>query len=279
VFPAILTAILLAVPLTAHADEWHKTYSVSGKPAVHIQTNDGAVRVTTWDGKQIEARIETVGWRIDDSEVRIIERQTGDRLDLEARVPNVNWNLGFNRRSLRIELRIPREADLNVRTGDGSVETDNNAGIVDIHTGDGHIRISRVKGDVRLSTGDGHIQGTGLDGQLDASSGDGNIQVEGRFDTLNVKTNDGAIDARALKGSRISSSWNFRTGDGAITLRLPDNFQADLDAHTGDGRIDTDFPIATSGRTGRSELRGKLNGGGPALTARTGDGSIHIQKY
>jgi DUF4097 and DUF4098 domain-containing protein YvlB len=278
-FPAFLAAALLASPRTAQADDWHKTYNVSGKATIHIETNDGAVRVSTWEGKQIDARVETVGWKISDSEVRIIEHQTGDRLDLEARVPNFNWNLGLNRRSLRIELRVPRDADLNVRTGDGSVEADNNAGAVDIQTGDGHISVSHAKGNIRLSTGDGHIEATSVDGQLDASSGDGHIQVEGRFDALNLKTNDGAIDARALKGSRMAAGWNVRTGDGNVTLRLPENFQADLDAHTGDGRINVEFPIVTSGRVGRSDLRGKLNGGGTPLTVRTGDGSIQILKY
>jgi Putative adhesin len=276
---AALTVFLLANPRTAQADEWHKAYTVSGKPTVHVETNDGAVRVSTWDGKQIEVRVETVGWKIDDSEVRIIERQSGDRLDFEARVPRFNWNSAFNRHSLRIELRIPREADLNVHTGDGSVETGNNIGLVDIHTGDGHISVRGAKGDIRLSTGDGHIEATSLDGRLDASSGDGRIEVEGRLDSMNLKTNDGTIDARILRGSRMATSWSVRSGDGAVTLRLPADFQADLDAHTGDGRITTEFPITASGKISRAEIRGKLNGGGQALTARTGDGSINILKY
>jgi DUF4097 and DUF4098 domain-containing protein YvlB len=276
--PASIVATLLVIPGTARADEWHKTYNVSGKAAVHIETNDGAVRISTWDGKQIEARVETVGWKIDDGEVRVIERQSGDRLDLEARVPSTHWNNAFSRRSLRIELRVPVETDLNIRTGDGSVEADNNVGLTDIHTGDGHIRVSRAKGDIRLSTGDGHIEAIGLDGRLDASSGDGHIVIEGRLDSLNLKTNDGAIDAHVLKGSRMSTSWNIRTGDGNVSLRLPEDFQADLDVRTGDGRISTDFPVAASGKTGRSDLRGKLNGGGLPLTARTGDGSIRILK-
>src|SRR5438552_5332831 len=128
--PVAFTAMLVAAR-TAQADDWHKTYTISGKATVHVETNDGAVRVSTWDGKQIEARVETVGWKID-SEVRIVERQTGDRVDLEARVPNTNGIFGGSRRSLRIELRIPREADLNVHTVDGSVETGNNVGAVDI---------------------------------------------------------------------------------------------------------------------------------------------------
>src|SRR5262249_13079707 len=96
---------LLASAGSAQTDEWHKTYGISGKASVHVETNDGAVRISTYEGKQVEARIETVGWRIDDSGVRIIESQNGDRVNLEARVPNLRWRSGFSRRSLRIELR------------------------------------------------------------------------------------------------------------------------------------------------------------------------------
>jgi DUF4097 and DUF4098 domain-containing protein YvlB len=277
-FPTTLMALLLATPLTAHADEWHKTYSVSGRATVHIETNDGAVRVSAWDGKQVEARVETVGWKIGEGDVRIIERQNGDHLDLEARVPRFLFNSNFVRRSLRIELRIPRDADLNIHTGDGSVETQDNTGAVDISTGDGHIKASRLKGDIQLSTGDGYIEATGLDGRLDATTGDGRIQIEGRFDSLNLKTNDGSIDARVLQGSRMSNNWSIRTGDGNVTLQLPRDFQADLELHTGDGSIDTDFPIVSNGKINRSNVHAKLNGGGSPLTARTGDGSIRVVK-
>jgi DUF4097 and DUF4098 domain-containing protein YvlB len=183
---------------------------------VHIETNDGSVRISTWSGKQVEARVETVGWTIDQSEVRIIESQVGDRLDIEARVPNTDWNSTLRRRSLRIEVRIPVESDLVIRTGDGSVEADSNVGLTEIHTGDGHIRVSRVKGDIRLSTNDGHIEATGLDGRLDASSGDGHITVDGRFESLNLKTNDGAINATVSKGSRMANNWNIHTGDSSV---------------------------------------------------------------
>ena len=268
--------VLLAAPL--QADDWHKTYTIPGKGTVHVATNDGNIQVSTWDGKQIEVSVETVGWKIADNEVRIIENQIGNRLDLEARVPNINWNIVNNRRSLRIILKIPHDADLNVRTGDGNVETDGNMGATDIRTGDGRITINRSSGNIRLSTGDGNINATGLDGQLDASTGDGTIRVEGRFDSLNLKTSDGTIDALVSRESRLLTGWNVRTGDGTVTLRLPENLQADLDVHTGDGSIRADIPVIVSGKIDRSELRGKLNGGGPALTVRSGDGSINIVK-
>ena len=117
-----------------------------------------------------------------------------------------------------------------------------------------------------------------MDGQLNASSGDGHIRVDGRLDVLNLSTNDGRIDARVHKGSRMSKDWNIHTADGDVSLRLPDDFQADLQVHTGDGKISSDYPIAVIGRPRRSEFRGKLNGGGLSITARSGDGSIRILK-
>ncbi|HUJ20287.1 MAG TPA: hypothetical protein VLX58_02140, partial [Bryobacteraceae bacterium] len=62
------------------------------------------------------------------------------------------------------------------------------------------------------------------------------------------------------------------------TVRLPQNFAADLDAHTGDGKITVDFPLTTSGSISTSELRGKINGGGQTLAIHTGDGPIRVER-
>jgi hypothetical protein len=76
----------------------------------------------------------------------------------------------------------------------------------------------------------------------------------------------------------MASAWDINTGDGHVTLRLPQSFAADLDAHTGDGQIEVNFPITTSGTVGGHDLRGKIGGGGPTLKIRTGDGGIKVQR-
>ena len=73
----------------------------------------------------------------------------------------------------------------------------------------------------------------------------------------------------------MASAWDITTGDGHITLRLPDGFGAELDAHTGDGSLDVGFPISSKG-VSNHDIRGRLNDGGPALKVRTGDGSIKV---
>jgi len=129
-----------------------------------------------------------------------------------------------------------------------------------------------------MHSGDGHVIGTNLDGALDVNTGDGRINVRGRFDALNLKTGDGHIEAEAAGGSKIDSSWMLHTGDGHITLRVPPDFHADLDARTGDGHITLDFPVAVQGSLSNSSIHGKLNGGGGSLSITSGDGSIRIEK-
>lgn len=263
----------------ARADEWNKKYTVSGKPSVRVETNDGNVTVTTTGQKEVQAHVETLGWRIAENEVRIIESQTGDRIQLEVKIPSrMNWNWGGARHSLKIELRLPRQAGLAVKTGDGNVSVTSLVGSADIRTGDGNITLDALKGELHLSTGDGNIDGNNMDGRLIASTGDGHLRIEGRFELLDLHTGDGNIDARARAGSKLAANWTFRTGDGNVTLRLPADLQADLDAHTGDGHITSAFPITVSGEIGKTTLRGKINGGGASLIIRTGDGSIRLEK-
>jgi DUF4097 and DUF4098 domain-containing protein YvlB len=271
---------LLAVTSGAtsiRAEEWTKSYTASGRARVHADSNDGSVRVTTSDSNQVEFRVTYNGYTMDKN-LTITSNQSGDRIEVSARVRNaMNW--GWNvHRSLRIEIHMPRNADLEVDTGDGSVESDAINGNVDIHTGDGHIRLDGAKGNIRLRTGDGSIEGRELDGQLEATSGDGHINVEGRFDSLNIKTGDGSVTARANPGSKLVNGWTVRTGDGSVTMSLPGDLQANIDASTNDGRISLGLPVLVEGTMGTSQIHGKMNGGGAPLTIHTGDGSIHLSK-
>jgi hypothetical protein len=274
-------AVLMAAAITAApagADQWTKTYSISGRADLHVTTDDGDVNIVGADQKQIDARVVTEGYKIVANDVRIEESQNGDHVELNVKLPHMNFSWFGGHRSVRIELRVPRELDLDIRTGDGNVTAQPVAGRIKIDTGDGNVTASGLKGDIYMHSGDGHIEGANLDGSLNVDTGDGHITVLGRFDTLNLKTGDGSIEASAMAGSKIASSWTLHSGDGHINLRLPDNFNADLEAHTGDGRITLDIPISVSGSLSHSAIRGKINGGGGQLRVSSGDGSIHLEK-
>jgi hypothetical protein len=272
---AVLGAVVCAP--AARAEEWTKNYTVSGRANVHLDTNDGSVRVTTGDTKQVELRVIYNGYTLDKN-LKIESRQDGDRVELSAREAN-HWNWGFGihvNRGLRLEVRMPKDADLSVDSGDGSVEAQAIMGNLDIHTGDGHIRVEGAKGQIRLRTGDGSIEGRDLDGKIEADSGDGHITLDGRFDTLNVKTGDGSINAHAEPGSKVVSAWSIHTGDGSVDLTLPADLNANIDASTNDGRISLGIPVTVEGQFSNSQIHGKMNGGGQPVTIHTGDGSIRL---
>jgi DUF4097 and DUF4098 domain-containing protein YvlB len=131
---------------------------------------------------------------------------------------------------------------------------------------------------MQLRSGDGSQELDGVDGKLHATAGDGHIRASGRFDELELKTGDGHVEARANTGSTLTTSWKLESGDGAVTLEVPENLAADVELHTGDGHIDLDMPITTSGKIRENEVHGKLNGGGNLLEIHTGDGSIRLGK-
>ncbi|MGC1105397.1 MAG: DUF4097 family beta strand repeat-containing protein, partial [Candidatus Acidiferrales bacterium] len=251
---------------------------LTGRPNLRVITNDGHVDLYASSGNQIDAHVTTNGWPIGDRGVRITESQTGNEVDLEVHVPSFHFSFGWNNRSVRIELNVPREADFDISTGDGGVTSQAFHGQLRISTGDGNIEANGLTGQVRLHSGDGHIQGTGFDGELRADSGDGRIDITGRFDTLALESGDGSVNAEVSSGSKIANDWSVRSGDGSVTLRLPDGLNADLDAHTGDGHITLDFPVTTSGIISGTTIHGKIGAGGPPLLVHTGDGSIHISK-
>ena len=59
------------------------------EPDLHVKTDDGSVRIETAAGAEIDARVTTEGWRIAPGEVTITESQTGDRVDIEVRLPKI----------------------------------------------------------------------------------------------------------------------------------------------------------------------------------------------
>jgi DUF4097 and DUF4098 domain-containing protein YvlB len=256
----LILGLMLAVAPSVYADEWTKIYTITGKPDLRVETSDANIHVETWDQNTIEARVTTKRYKIGESGIKIDEHQNGDSVELEVRFPHHTFTVQIGNYRVDVEIHMPCQGRLK------------------LHTSDGNIQVSNFKGEMELETGDGHQEIDGADGSLRARSGDGRITVAGRFDALQLITGDGRIEARALAGSAMNSSWDLHTGDGSVTLQLPENFAADVDLHTSDGHITLDVPVTVEGRLAEKSIHGKMNGGGNLLSVHTGDGSIKIEK-
>ena len=248
-------ALGLAAAAPAFADQWSKTYTITARPDLRIETSDANIRVTTWDQNTIETKIITTHEKIGEGGIHVDEHQNGDSVEIDVRYPHHEFSIGWNDRRVDIIIQMPREGRVNLRTGDGKID------------------LAGLKGEMSLHSGDGSESIDGVDGKLHAETGDGHITARGRFDELELKTGDGHVEARASSGSSLAAGWRLETGDGNVSLEIPAELAADVDLHTSDGHIDLDMPVITEGKMREGEI-----GGGSPLTIRTGDGSIHLRK-
>ncbi len=68
----------------------------------------------------------------------------------------------------------------------------------------------------------------------------------------------------------------LETTGGGVSVTLPEKAALDLDAATSGGGVRSDF--AVDGATGRQQLKGRINGGGPLLFLRTNGGGIEVTR-
>src|ERR1700723_1852185 len=204
-------ALLCAAP--ARADEWSKTYNLSGQPELRIETSDANIRVTTWDQNRIEAKVITSRYKIGEGGIRVEEHQSGDSVEIDVHYPHHNFSVEWGDHRVDILIQMPRQGRVNLRTGDGKID------------------IAGLKGEMDLHSGDGSENLEGVDGKLHSSTGDGHLTAQGRFDELELKTGDGHVEVRAAQGSTLAAAWRLETGDGNVSLEIPSELSADVSLH------------------------------------------------
>lgn len=290
IYPAgalVLPVVLLAgctVTLDSQSQiaREEKRFAVSGTPSVHLTTFDGPIEIQSWDKSDVLVEVEKRGSTreaVDALEVK--SSQDGNTIELEVRKPEgLSLNgFGFHgSASAKLIVSVPRNADIRARSGDGSIRIAHVTGRTELHTGDGSIRAEDVSGELTFTTGDGSVTVDGAEGRLALETGDGSINVIGKLAAVRLHTGDGSIVYRSQPGTAMADDWDITTGDGTVSLYLPSDFGAELDAHTGDGSIRNDLKVdgETAGANRRT-VKGRLGAGGKQLRIRTGDGSIRLR--
>jgi DUF4097 and DUF4098 domain-containing protein YvlB len=279
---ALASACAITADSQAQIVREERRFAASGTPDVRLTTFDGSIEIQSWNRPDVVIEIEKRGATREAVEaLEVKANQDGNRIELEVKRPHAEGfsGFGFHRSaSAKLIVSIPRRAHVRARSGDGSISIERVNGRLELRTGDGSIRAADVGGEMTLSTGDGSVTVEKADGRLDVNTGDGGVEVSGRLGALRLHTGDGAVVFRAESGTRLEDDSEITTGDGGVTVFLPRDFDAELDAHTGDGRIHNELDVAASGADGnRRTVRGRLGAGGRQLRIRTGDGAIRLR--
>ena len=280
-----LAALAVLYPLTGLAQDpdhsWSRTYPVTGKPTLTLETSDAGVEFhTCGDCHEIGIHVEVAGRKL--SDYRLEEGQTGDEVHfLLKELPHLGAHISWHKEQTRVTVESPSQLTLQARTSDGNVSLSGLQGDLNLTTGDGNLTLDHASGNLHIKSGDGQVKITNAAGAIEARTSDGNLTVDGLFHAVALHTSDGTLDVSLREGTQLGGASTIQSSDGSVTIRVPQNFAADLNVHTSDGHVDCALPLTTdhyqSDEDHGHELRGKINGGGTPLTVHTSDGNVKIE--
>jgi hypothetical protein len=296
----LVLTLLLCGPLAASDSaqgSFERTYSVAGAIDLEVLTHSGDVSVRAGPPGTVTVKgkiyVADRLWGTRRGDVAEIEknppiRQSGNSIHIDY--------LSQHGISVAYEITTPPETALNTHSGSGNQEVGGLRGTVELETGSGDLRLSDIaSSQVRLHSSSGDIEALEISGPFTAEAGSGNIRLGEKGEgEVHIRTGSGNIEVRGVRGPLWSESgsgdteisgaivggWEIRTGSGDVDLRPPGDAAFDLDASTGSGKILTDrtVSIVVQGDLRRTEqtIRGKVAGGGPRLSVRTGSGDIRL---
>lgn len=302
--PARFSLVFALVVLTSAATfastpqgSFEKSFQVSGPVNLEVMSRSGDITVRTGPSGSVFIRGRIfVGdhWLFGGRKGDVNEIEQHPPLRQEGNSIHIDY---VNTRDISVdyEITVPAETTVRTRSGSGDQTIEGTRGNVDLQSGSGDIKLANLTGEVRLQTGSGNVRAREISGSVRGGAGSGDIEVEetgsGEIDlhtgsgNLVIRGMNGALRAQAGSGDITAEgtqtgAWEIRTGSGNVHVRLPNNAAFDADITTSSGTIEVNSPIemTVQGRVqeSRKQIRGKVRGGGPTLSVRTGSGDIQI---
>jgi DUF4097 and DUF4098 domain-containing protein YvlB len=242
---------LLSVSLAANADVTETeemTFDIDSDGRISLENVNGDISIVGGSGDKVTL---------------VAKKKAGSQEYLDELKIVVDANSDY----LRIETRHPKSDDRWYKwdsDSSGSVsfvlEVPSTVNLDTISTVNGDVEIVAVAGRVKAETVNGSLEAAGLMGDVNLETVNGSVRAE--FDQLGT---DQRVTADAV--------------NGRITVVLPDNASARVEAETVNGSIDADqFGLeAEKGFVGR-DLSGEIGGGDARISLDTVNGSIKILK-
>ena len=241
-------------PIQSSSDEFHWSGRINQGQTIEVKGINGSVRAEPSSGNEAEVTAKKTARRSNPKEVeiRVVEHSGG--VTICAVYPSDN----------------PGNPNSCEPGENGSSHTHDNDVQVDFTV--------RVPQGVRFSakTVNGDIETSALSSDVDAKTVNGSVKIAAAG-VVSAKTVNGSINA-SLGSANWTGSLDFKTVNGGITLDLPSNTNAQVQADTLNGEISSDFPLTAQSRSDRRHLSGTIGGGGRELSLKTVNGSIHLRR-
>jgi hypothetical protein len=277
----------------AYIEREQKRFPVEGATVadLDLKTFSGRIEIVSWDRPEVLVEIEKRGEDKDAvSKITVTSEQKASKISIDVRHPGRTTFVGighFTSPSAKLIVSVPRKCNIIARSGDGAIALERVEGSLDLRTDDGSIRVVESRGTLLAESRDGSMTLDDVNGHVEARTDDGAIRVSGTPSVLRVRTDDGAVTLRIRDGATMTDDWMVTTNDGSMTVELPKDFNAMINADPGsDGRVRSELALSNATGAGadtrrreRGAMSGQLGAGGKLFTLRTGDGTIRLTNY
>ena len=153
-----------------------------------------------------------------------------------------------------LELDVPVDSDLSIRTAKGNV------------------RIFGVHGLVQVDADRGKVELRGMQGKVKVTVKKGEIYLSGKLDGAQVVTDKGLVQVQWLSGWPEEPS-TIRTKEGDLKLTVHKLFKASVRLAYGGGLHAGSLDVQ---KTGKGKARVELGQGGQLLTLEAPKGRVHL---
>jgi DUF4097 and DUF4098 domain-containing protein YvlB len=296
-FLVVLVACSAAIASTPQGT-FEKTFQVSGPVELEVQSRSGDIIVRSGASGSVTIRGKIfVGdrWLLGTRHADVSEIEQHPPIRQDGNSIHVDY-VNAHDISVDYEITVPADTAIRTHSGSGDQIIEGTHGNAELQSGSGDMKLARLTGDIHVQTGSGNVRAREIAGSVRGGAGSGDIElIESGSGDVDLHTGSGNITARGVQGAfradagsgditaegTQSGAWSIRTGSGNVHVRLPANAAFDADISTSSGTLDVDAPITMTvqGRIqeSRKSIQGKVRGGGPLLTLRTGSGDIHIE--
>jgi hypothetical protein len=274
---AIAAILFAAGPAQAAEKILDRTFAVSPGGSLTVEADGGDVRVKAGVTNQVVVHMV---FRGSDS---LLAKTTLDAVQKDNTVTVTmlrdkhNWfsfSWGDSSSDEVIEVTVPKQFDVKVRTGGGSVELKDTSGTATLRTSGGDVSARNVAGTVDLKTSGGSIQADTIKGDIDADTSGGDVRLQHVDGKIAANTSGGSVHVSLAGANRGITAT---TSGGDIEVRVPHGTTGTVDASTSGGDIESELPITTT-TFKESRIAGTLNGGGELIRAHTSGGSIKLRE-
>jgi hypothetical protein len=302
-FVVVSQLCLLALLLTGSSSAsvvgtFDRALTVTGPVDLEVLTHSGDITVRGGPAGMVSIHAAIhVGSRwltgSHDSEVHQLQqnppiRQNGNSIRIEY--------ADYQDISVDYDITVPTETAVRTHTGSGDQTLKDLRGRIELESGSGDLRLSHLTGEIRFRTGSGDVRSDQLSGPVYGRAGSGDLDIDqAGVGDADVETGSGNIHIKGLSGGLRASagsgditvagdpkeSWRVHAGSGNVRLHVPSEAAFDVDLSTNSGDATVDHPVVTTvqGRVqeGHKSVVGKVRGGGPLLSVRTGSGDVHVE--